>query len=64
MRSALLPPPLTTAPAPMSPLRGCLLVMGCVLTGLVTGALVTVALHAGSEAVHIAREIITALLWA
>ena len=64
MRSALLPPPLTTAPAPMTPLRGCLLVMACIVTGLVTGALVTVALHAGSDTLRIAREIITALLWA
>lgn len=62
MRSALLPPPLTTAPAPMTPLRGCLLVMGCIVTGLVTGALVSVALHAGSEALHITREIVTALI--
>ena len=46
----------------MTPLRGCLLVMACIVTGLVTGALVTVALHAGSEALHITREIVTALI--
>lgn len=64
MRSALLPPPLTTAPAPVTPLRGCLAVVGCVVIGLLTGALITVSLHAGAEALHIAREIVTALLWA
>ena len=54
MRSALLPPPLMSPPAPVTPLRGCLAVIGCIVIGFCIGALVTASLHATSEALQIA----------